>query len=411
MFLNIWVSYTVNIWTFNNFEDREKSFGVSGVNYGGAVPHLPEGENDPHLELVREAFNAHNRFSRKQRSAKEITLSNESSFDQPEKNTNVDFSNSNNLLLKKKSKVLQKVEKDMINNGTEKVRDPRLRTTELADIFISVKTTSKYHRSRLSIVLKTWYRLAKEQVYFFTDANDQEFIEVLGDHIVNTNCSADHRRHSLSCKMAVEFDYYMASRKRWFCHVDDDVYLNVPHLVEVLSGYSHKEDWYLGKPSLRHPLEVVDRDNAGMKLAFWFATGGAGFCISRSLALKMGPYAGGGRFVTTAEKVRLPDDCTIGYIIEHLLKQRLTVVEEFHSHLETLWLIKPNQLKKQITVSYSEYSGKQNVINVQGFDSKDDPTSENAQIWHTCSFHMAIQDFNFDTKNYHLKELVKFKMV
>lgn len=28
------------------------------------------------------------------------------------------------------------------------------------------------------------------------------------------------------------------------------------------------------------------------KIAFWFATGGAGFCISRSLALKMVPYAG-----------------------------------------------------------------------------------------------------------------------
>lgn len=24
---------------------------------------------------------------------------------------------------------------------------------------------------------------------------------------------------------------------------------------------------------------------------FWFATGGAGFCISRGLALKMGPWA------------------------------------------------------------------------------------------------------------------------
>jgi hypothetical protein len=28
------------------------------------------------------------------------------------------------------------------------------------------------------------------------------------------------------------------------------------------------------------------------RLAFWFATGGAGFCISRNLAEKMLPYAG-----------------------------------------------------------------------------------------------------------------------
>ncbi|CAG5129430.1 unnamed protein product [Candidula unifasciata] len=246
--------------------------------------------------------------------------------------------------------------------------------TELKDIFISVKTTSKYHGPRVKLLLKTWYLLAREQVYFFTDGNDTEIAEILGDHLINTNCSTDHSRRALSCKMAVEFDYYMASRKRWFCHVDDDVYLNVPRLVDMLQGYNHREDWYLGKPSLKHPLEVADRETPGMKLTFWFATGGAGFCISRSLALKMAPYAGGGRFMTTAETIRLPDDCTLGYIVEHLLKHKLTVVEEFHSHLEALWLIKPHQLDKQITLSFSEYSGKQNVINVQGFSETEDPT-------------------------------------
>uniref|UniRef100_A0A2C9KU68 Fringe-like glycosyltransferase domain-containing protein n=1 Tax=Biomphalaria glabrata TaxID=6526 RepID=A0A2C9KU68_BIOGL len=380
MFLNIWISYTVNIWSFNNFQDREKSSEVSEISYGGAVPRPPEDDPNKDGEGFNIDLNLH--FSRKQRSAKEISPNNELAYYSKDKlsGTHMDRKNNSNLLHKlnpltdkhrgrgkKKAFVVSEPE-------IEKTDETGVRETELSDIFISVKTTSKYHQSRVSILLKTWYRLAKEQIYFFTDANDQEFKDVLGDHLVNTNCSADHRRHSLSCKMAVEFDYYMASRKRWFCHVDDDVYLNVPRLLEVLRGYSHKEDWYLGKPSLKYPLEVVDRENAGMKLTFWFATGGAGFCISRSLALKMGPYAGGGRFVTTAEKVRLPDDCTVGYIIEYLLKNRLTVIEEFHSHLETLWLIRPHQLKKQITVSYSEYSSKPNVINVQGFNSTQDPT-------------------------------------
>jgi hypothetical protein len=63
------------------------------------------------------------------------------------------------------------------------------------------------------------------------------------------------------------------------------------------------------------------------KLKFWFATGGAGFCLSRSLATKMLPIAGGGRFETVGDKIRLPDDVTMGYIAEHLLNTPLTVVE------------------------------------------------------------------------------------
>ena len=48
---------------------------------------------------------------------------------------------------------------------------------------------------------------------------------------------------------------------RWFCHFDDDNYVNVPRLVDKLSQFDHRKDWYLGKPSLPEPLEILDRDN------------------------------------------------------------------------------------------------------------------------------------------------------
>ncbi len=47
---------------------------------------------------------------------------------------------------------------------------------------------------------------------------------------------------------------------RWFCHFDDDNYVNVPRLVEKLAQFDHRQDWYLGKPSLPEPLEILDRD-------------------------------------------------------------------------------------------------------------------------------------------------------
>jgi hypothetical protein len=36
--------------------------------------------------------------------------------------------------------------------------------TELNDIFISIKTTGKFHRNRIDLLLKTWLTLASDQV-------------------------------------------------------------------------------------------------------------------------------------------------------------------------------------------------------------------------------------------------------
>lgn len=46
---------------------------------------------------------------------------------------------------------------------------------------------------------------------------------------------------------------------RWFCHVDDDNYVILPGLLELLSSYSHTQDVYLGRPSLDHPIEAAER--------------------------------------------------------------------------------------------------------------------------------------------------------
>ena len=53
---------------------------------------------------------------------------------------------------------------------------------------------------------------------------------------------------------------------RWFCHVDDDTYLNVPALVTLVRQYNHTGDWYLGKPSLNHPVEKQDINDRRVSL-------------------------------------------------------------------------------------------------------------------------------------------------
>jgi len=43
---------------------------------------------------------------------------------------------------------------------------------------------------------------------------------------------------------------------RWFCHVDDDNYVNVPALDELLKMYNPIGDWYLGRTSTPKPLQI-----------------------------------------------------------------------------------------------------------------------------------------------------------
>uniref|UniRef100_A0A673NKB1 Beta-1,3-N-acetylglucosaminyltransferase n=1 Tax=Sinocyclocheilus rhinocerous TaxID=307959 RepID=A0A673NKB1_9TELE len=245
------------------------------------------------------------------------------------------------------------------------------------DIFIAVKTTKKFHRSRLDLLLDTWISRNMKQTYIFTDGEDEELKKKIGSHAINTNCSAAHSRQALSCKMAVEYDKFIESGKKWFCHVDDDNYVNGKTLVKLLSNYPHIQDMYIGKPSLDRPIEATERlgDNKMSPVNFWFATGGAGFCISRGLALKMSPWASGGHFMNTAEKIRLPDDCTIGYIIESVLGVPLTRSSLFHSHLENLQQVSKSEVHKQITLSYGMFENKRNIINMKGaFSVEEDPS-------------------------------------
>ncbi|KAG5280161.1 hypothetical protein AALO_G00085650 [Alosa alosa] len=275
-----------------------------------------------------------------------------------------------------------------LSRGRREVEKPTLSTNAATDttpaedisaddVFIAVKTTKKFHRSRLDLLLDTWISRNLQQTYIFTDGEDEELKKKVGSHAINTNCSAAHSRQALSCKMAVEYDKFIESGKKWFCHVDDDNYVNVRTLVKLLSNYPHTQDMYIGKPSLDRPIEATERlgDNKMRPVNFWFATGGAGFCVSRGLALKMSPWASGGHFMNTAEKIRLPDDCTVGYIIESVLGVPLTRSNLFHSHLENLQQVSKSELHKQVTLSYGMFENKRNIINMKGaFPVEEDPS-------------------------------------
>nr|XP_032831970.1 beta-1,3-N-acetylglucosaminyltransferase radical fringe-like [Petromyzon marinus] len=235
------------------------------------------------------------------------------------------------------------------------------------EIFLAVKTTRRFHEERVALLLRTWVSRARAQTHIFTDEVDEKLLAAAGPRLIATNCSSIHSRHALSCKMAVELDTYLVSGKTWFCHVDDDNYVNVGALARALGAYPSSGEVYVGRPSLDHPIQALERvGNVSRPVTFWFATGGAGFCLSRPLVLRMRPWASEGEFVRTSERIRLPDDVTVGYIVEALLGGRLSASPLFHSHLENLPLLPAGRLSQQATLSYGVLDRKRNVITLPG---------------------------------------------
>lgn len=81
-----------------------------------------------------------------------------------------------------------------------------------------------------------------------------------------------------------------------------------------------------------------------------------------SLALSLS----GSRFMDTSALIRLPDDCTMGYIIECKLGGRLQPSPLFHSHLETLQLLRTAQLPEQVSWPWSRWQrGRGNQRNMR----------------------------------------------
>uniref|UniRef100_A0A3B1JLB6 MFNG O-fucosylpeptide 3-beta-N-acetylglucosaminyltransferase n=1 Tax=Astyanax mexicanus TaxID=7994 RepID=A0A3B1JLB6_ASTMX len=222
------------------------------------------------------------------------------------------------------------------------LRDSRRKgPLRVEDIFIAVKTTGRFHSIRLALLLDTWISRTKKHVSTITQSV----------HTI-TSCSPEHNHQALSCKMAAEYDHFMASDKEWLCHVDDDNYLNPRPLLDLLTTFPPNSDVYIGKPSLDRPMRAQEllegNKTVSLPVSFWFATGGAGFCINRGLAEKMAPWASGVRFEQTSAVIRLPDDCAMGFIVEKRLGVSMIHSNLFHSHLENLLKLTPREILNQV---------------------------------------------------------------
>ncbi|XP_062508122.1 beta-1,3-N-acetylglucosaminyltransferase manic fringe-like [Corticium candelabrum] len=268
-------------------------------------------------------------------------------------------------------------------HNTEKTQISSKANVGEVPVFITVKTGRTYHQTRIPLLLQTWFNYAANETYFVTDTEDEDISRQSGRHLIVSGCGDGHQRDALCCKMGREFElfYLFGKGKDWFCHVDDDNYLNVPSLVNLLSQFDPNKDVYVGKSSLGRTMSLhweyksipAILTNAS-RSPFWFATGGAGFCISRHLSQRMQPYVQNGKLVQMCHFTGLPDDCTVGFLSECVLGVPMTPSRLLHSHLE-IQRVPVDQLKNHVTFSYGVLGKQETLIPVDGpFSKTEDPT-------------------------------------
>lgn len=194
-------------------------------------------------------------------------------------------------------------------------------------IFIGIKTSETgVHGERLPQIRKTWLKdaLASEEIEikFFThvQANHTNMIDD-SSLMVETKCKSNE----LACKTGQVFSFYLQhSNASWFCSFDDDNYVNIPRLIQVLHEYedgpTRGKDVFIGR--------LTQMKSRSMNSTIRFGTGGAGYCINRNLVVR------GSQYYSVLESFRYADDVAVGYVTHQKLGVDITDDPLFHSHLE-----------------------------------------------------------------------------
>ncbi|XP_014215611.1 beta-1,3-glucosyltransferase [Copidosoma floridanum] len=140
------------------------------------------------------------------------------------------------------------------------------------NVYVAVKTCTKFHKERLDIIRKLWIRHA-EHAGFFTDQLDEN----LRDGIVVPKTDQGH------CAKTFAILKYVApildERKLdWLLIVDDDTILSLSRLFQLLTCYNPENSVAIGERYGYRATKIHGYD---------YLTGGAGVVLSTALVHKI----------------------------------------------------------------------------------------------------------------------------
>ncbi|OWA52518.1 putative Beta-1,3-N-acetylglucosaminyltransferase lunatic fringe [Hypsibius exemplaris] len=246
-------------------------------------------------------------------------------------------------------------------------------------LFLTIKSTARNHKSRLTILLETWIPVALSLrtrqlepviplVGIVTDRPYENGNHPSRVHIRNTSfCGSLHNAFDLTCKLQEELRLYFTLQNHaaaWFCHFDDDTYVNVLNLIRKLGdlGDPLRTPYYVGK-SPRHLLygyNTTDHlfENADGRINTIHFASGQAFCLShRLMHLLEGIIRNDSHalnMVTFAKRLstQTGDDVILSHYVSGLLGVPLTYVKEMYSTLDALNELDQVDLDNAITLSH-----------------------------------------------------------
>ncbi|XP_075261285.1 fringe glycosyltransferase-like isoform X2 [Convolutriloba macropyga] len=200
----------------------------------------------------------------------------------------------------------------------------------------------------------------------------------LGVKLLASNCSSFNRKLNQCCQLSTSLTNFLIlyPRSNWVCHFDDDSFVNINQLEKTLSQFDSSKKFYVGRSSLSTPYSFKEKNKEISNVHhFFFATGGAGICLTRSLLESLRELLHPEKFTAECERTGLSDDVLLGYLISNLHDDvPLTISNRLHSHLEDMALLKPEFVGQQISLSYDKKKIKPNSISLSRQQEQSDPT-------------------------------------
>ena len=152
-------------------------------------------------------------------------------------------------------------------------------------LFIGVVTAKKYLETRAVAINNTWGR-GIDGLYYFSSHSENKKVNLpiitlpgVNDSVYPPQRKVYHMLKYMHDHFIDEYDFFMRS--------DDDVYVKMDPLLELLSSVNPAQDIYMGCPGFGRP---DDRTRIKLTEDEHYCMGGPGVIFSRSALRKLAPH-------------------------------------------------------------------------------------------------------------------------
>jgi hypothetical protein len=190
------------------------------------------------------------------------------------------------------------------------------------DVAFGVLTSERFLETRLASQQRTWLRRVRH-VVFYSETMVASLPTVALSPPPKEDLVGGGAWKNLPALVDLHLRY---PRKKWIFFNDDDTYVFVDNLLTVLGGHDPDRDFYLGL----YWTPRVDMEWKEVQIAY--ASGGAGYALSRSMMQRLGPVMG----ECHTKYTRWAGDIRVGKCV-HDLGVRITPGIGFHHEAHDMY--------------------------------------------------------------------------